>query len=86
MTPSHEITRMNHGQGFLANLVTVFLVVITSCWGAPVFTTHVSRSSLFGLGIATHQGKRRTIHAILASWLITLPLSAMLPAIVFGLS
>ena len=77
---------MNHGQGFTANLVTAFLVVVASRWGIPVSTTHVSCGSLFGLGLATRQGKWRTIQAILASWLITLPLAAIFAAMVYWLS
>ena len=83
---STGITRMNHGQGFTANLVTAFLVVVASRWGIPVSTTHVSCGSLFGLGLATRQGKSRTIQAILISWLITLPLAAIFAALTYWLS
>ncbi len=86
MTMSTGITRMNHGHGFTANLVTAFLVVVASRWGIPVSTTHVSCGSLFSLGLATRQGKRRTIQAILISWLITLPLAATFAALVYWLS
>ena len=86
LTMSSGITRMNHGQGFTANLVTAFLVVVASRWGIPVSTTHVSCGSLFGLGLATRQGKRRTIQAILISWLITLPLAALFAALTYWLS
>ncbi len=73
-------------RGFTANLVTAFLVVVASRWGIPVSTTHVACGSLFGLGLATRQGKRGTIQAILISWLVTLPLAATFAALAYWLS
>ena len=42
---------LNPGQGFTANLVTSFLVILASRFGVPVSTTHVSVGSLFGIGL-----------------------------------
>ncbi len=75
-TVSHEITSMNDGQGFSANLVTALLVLLASPMGMPVSTTHVSCGALFGIGAATGGGHRRAILAILGAWLLTLPLAA----------
>ncbi len=77
-TMSQRITAMNHGQGFTANLVTAFLVLIASRFGLPVSTTHVSCGSLFGLGAVTGQGQWATVRSILLSWLVTLPCAALL--------
>ncbi len=79
-TMGHEITTMNDGQGFSANLVTAGLVLIASRFGLPVSTTHVSVGSLFGIGAATGGGKKKSILMILAAWLLTLPLAAVLSA------
>lgn len=79
-TMSKKITPMNDGQGFTANLVTSILVTTASIHGFPVSTTHVSVGSLFGIGAATGEGSRKTARAILLSWVVTLPLSAMLAA------
>jgi PiT family inorganic phosphate transporter len=84
-TMSHGITRMNHGQGFTANLVTAVLVAGASRVGMPVSTTHVSCGALFGLGAATGHARRRTIAAILLAWITTLPLALMLGAASFAL-
>ena len=81
LTMSERITAMNHGQGFTANLVTAFLVLVASRWGLPVSTTHVSCGSLFGLGAATGQGRWSTVRAIALSWLVTLPVAACSAAI-----
>ena len=45
-TMSNKITKLNHGQGFTANLVTSILVIFASKLGMPVSTTHVSVGSL----------------------------------------
>src|SRR5579862_1740179 len=80
-TMSHKITRMNHGQGFLTNLVTAGLVLVASRFGLPVSTTHVSCGSLFGIGAITGQARWKTIAGVLLAWIVTLPLSALLAAI-----
>ncbi len=80
LTMSREITPMNHGQGFTANVITSFLVIIASRWGVPVSTTHVSCGSLFGIGVATGSGYWKTISQITLAWLLTLPLAALLSA------
>lgn len=82
-TMSRRITRMNHGQGFSANLVTAFLVVIASRWGLPVSTTHVSCGSLFGLSLVTGGGNRKTIRNILLAWGATLPIAALIGALLY---
>ena len=83
MTMSQRITKMNHGQGFTANLVTASLVIVASRFGLPVSTTHVSCGSLFGLGAVTRQGQGKTIQAILLSWLATLPVAAICAAAIY---
>ena len=77
-TLSHRITTMNPGQGFVANIVTGFLVVGASQMGLPVSTTHVSCGALFGIGTVTGAARWKTIGTILAAWVITLPLGGLL--------
>lgn len=80
-TMSLKVTKMNHGQGFTANLVTSFLVIIASKFGVPVSTTHVSCGSLFGIGAVTGQGNWTTIRSILMAWVITLPTAGIIGAV-----
>jgi len=84
-TMSHRITTMNHGQGFTANMVTAFLVIVASRWGVPVSTTHVSCGALFGIGTVTGNARWRTIASIAMAWVTTLPLAAALAAGAFVL-
>ena len=85
LTMSQRITRMNHGQGFSANLVTAFLVIFASRWGFPVSTTHVSCGSLFGIGLVNKKANLSLIRQIILAWVLTLPLAAMLSAACFAL-
>ena len=84
-TLAHKITDMNPGQGFAANLATALLVTTASLHGLPVSTTHVSVGALLGIGITTRQAKWRTVIPVLAAWVITLPLSALVSAALFRL-
>jgi len=84
LTMSERITTMNHGQGFTSNLVTSALVTLASQWGLPVSTTHVSCGSLFGLGTVNRSARWGVVRNILLSWLVTLPLAAVLAAVLYA--
>jgi inorganic phosphate transporter, PiT family len=79
-TMSKKITRMNHGQGFVANLITSMLVAGASRLGLPVSTTHVSVGALFGIGTINGTARARTVLTILLAWVTTLPSGAVLAA------
>lgn len=84
-TMSHRITTMNAGQGFTANLITAVTVIVASRLSLPVSTTHVSCGSLFGLGTVTGKAKWSGIAKIVLSWLVTLPVAAVIAAVAFRL-
>lgn len=79
-TMSKKITKMNHGQGFTANLITALLVSTASVNGLPVSTTHVSVGSLLGIGVVTRSSNLNTVKNILLSWVLTLPFAALIGA------
>lgn len=82
-TLAHKITGMNPGQGFAANLATALLTTTASLHGLPVSTTHVSVGALLGIGVTTRQARWRTIIPVLLAWIITLPTSALLAALIY---
>lgn len=82
-TMSKKITSMNDGQGFTANLATSILVSTASIHGLPVSTTHVSVGSILGIGIANKKGNTKVIKEILLSWVLTLPIAAILAVLFF---
>ncbi len=79
-TMSNKITKLNHGQGFTANLVTGLLVIFASRFGIPVSTTHVSVGSIFGIGLASKRLNTGIMQGIILSWLVTLPIAAVFSA------
>jgi len=83
-TMSQRITGMNDGQGFSANAVTAFLVLVASRFGLPVATTHVACGSLFGIGLLNGQARWGVIASILQAWVTTLPLGGLLGAAVYS--
>jgi inorganic phosphate transporter, PiT family len=84
-TMSHKITALNHGQGFSANLTTGILVLLASCFGLPVSTTHVSVGALFGIGVVTGQANPRVMMNVALSWVITLPCAALIASVAYAL-
>ena len=82
-TMSNKITKLNHGQGFTANLVTSIIVIFASKLGMPVSTTHVSVGSLFGIGLVTRHLNTRMVLEILLSWFMTLPIAAVFSGSVY---
>lgn len=82
-TMANNITPMNQGQGFTANTVTSLTVTFASIFGVPVSTTHVSVGALFGIGAATNQGNMSTVRKIISSWLLTLPIAALISGVVY---
>ncbi len=84
-TLAHKITDMNPGQGFAANLATALLVTTANVSGLPVSTTHVSVGALLGIGITTRQAKWHTVIPVLAAWVVTLPCTALVTAVIFYL-
>ncbi|MCJ8331715.1 MAG: inorganic phosphate transporter [Lentisphaeria bacterium] len=77
-TISNKITQMDEKEAFSANVVTAFLVIIASKLGMPVSTTHVSSGSIFALGISNGKANKAVILKVILSWLITLPLAAII--------
>ena len=73
---------MNDGQALTANLVTAMLVIGASRLGMPVSTTHVAVGAITGIGIANGSADRSVIRSILMSWVLTLPVAAVLAGLV----
>lgn len=85
VTMSKKITRMNDGQALTANLVTGLLVILASRYGLPVSTTHVSVGAISGIGLANRAVDKDVMSGILASWLLTLPVAAVIGALIYAL-
>lgn len=82
-TMSNKISKFNHGQGFTANLITGGLVILASRFGLPVSTTHVSVGSIYGIGLVNKTANNKEISKIILSWVLTLPVAALLSALLY---
>ena len=85
VTMSKKISRMNDGQALVANLVTGLLVILASRFALPVSTTHVSVGAIGGIGLANSSVDKGVMGGILASWLLTLPVAAIIGALAYAL-
>lgn len=82
-TLAYRITGMDARQGLAANLATSALTTTASLHGLPVSTTHVTVGALLGIGAVTGQARWRTAIPVLLAWLVTLPASALLSALIW---
>jgi inorganic phosphate transporter, PiT family len=85
-TMSRKVTKLNSGQGLSANVVTGVLVILASRFGLPVSTTHVSVGSIFGVGIISRTANSKMFIQILLSWILTLPIAAVLSGVVYAIA
>jgi phosphate/sulfate permease len=74
-TLAHKVAKMDHLEGFAANLATTAMVVATALHGFPVSTTHVSSSAIMGMGLRKGSGgvNHAMVGQIALAWLVTLP-------------
>jgi inorganic phosphate transporter, PiT family len=84
-TIGNDITSLTPSRGYCATLAAASTVVIASRTGLPVSTTHVAVGAVVGVGLARGVGALdlRVIATIVMSWLITLPVGAVLAALLF---
>jgi PiT family inorganic phosphate transporter len=79
-----KVTRMDHREGFLANLITAALVGPGAALGLPMSTTHVASGGIMGIAAARSTGiNRRTVRDMVLAWVVTLPASALLGIVAF---
>jgi len=84
-TVGRAITEMAPSRGFSAEFGAASTVLVFSLLGLPVSTTHTLVGAVIGVGLAHGLGalNLRVVRNIVNSWIITVPLSAVLAAIAF---
>ena len=84
-TIGSKITELVPTRGFSAELAAATTVVLASRTGIPVSTTHNSVGAVMGVGLARGIGalNLRVIGGIFMSWVITLPVGALLSIFFF---
>jgi PiT family inorganic phosphate transporter len=80
-----RITQLTPTRGFSAELAAAATVVLASRTGLPVSTTHILVGAVIGVGLARGVGAidLRVIGGIIVSWVVTLPASGILAALIF---
>jgi len=84
---AEKVTKMNHQEGLLANLVTAALVGPGAAFGLPMSTTHVSSGAIVGLGLQKNSTLNwKTVREMLLAWIVTLPSAALLGILAYAVS
>ena len=86
-TMGHKIIRLEPVNGFAAETAGAATILTASAFGAPVSTTHVIASSIFGVGASKRLSAVRWEVALnmVIAWVLTIPASALVGALVYGL-
>jgi len=84
-TVGEKITKLTPSRGFSAEFGAATTVLLASKMGLPISTTHTLVGSVIGVGLARGWGmlNLRVLRDILASWFLTLPIAALLSALIF---
>jgi PiT family inorganic phosphate transporter len=82
-----KITEITPTRGFSAEFGTASTVLVCSLMGLPISTTLVLVGAVMGVGLARGFGAidLRVIRRIFASWLVTIPVSAVFAAVIYWL-
>ena len=87
-TVGSKITRLTPVQGTCASAGGAIMLFVATYLGIPVSTTHTITGSIIGVGAARKVSAVRWNIAtnIVLAWVITLPASALVAALVYWLS
>lgn len=84
-TIGHSITGISPTRGFAAEFGAATTVLMCSKMGLPVSTTHTLVGAVIGIGLLRGLASvnMKVVRTIFLSWLITVPVTAVLCAIIF---
>ncbi|WP_236097170.1 inorganic phosphate transporter [Dolichospermum planctonicum] len=87
-TIGKNIISLEPSSGFCAELATAMTILLASRLGLPVSTSHALVGGVVGIGLVQNLQaiKLSTIQNIAAAWLITVPISAAMSAIIFTIA
>ena len=86
-TMGTKITKLKPIGGFCAESAAALTLVMTALWGIPVSTTHTVTGSIVGVGSIHRFSAVRwgVARRIVWAWILTIPASAFVAALVYGL-
>ena len=75
---ARKVIRMDHREGFVANLITAALVGTGAALGLPMSTTHVASGAILGLSSRERKPNLSLVRDMILAWVVTLPAAAAL--------
>ncbi|MBN4066537.1 inorganic phosphate transporter [Simkania negevensis] len=86
-TVGRKITELTPTRGFAAEFGAATTILLASRFGLPISTTHSLIGAVLGVGLAKGIGaiNLRTLKDIVISWIVTVPIGAILSIIFFYL-
>lgn len=86
-TIGEKITELTPTRGFSAEFGAAITILLASKWGLPISTTHALVGAVFGVGMTRGISalNLRTIREIAVSWVVTIPLCAIMSILSFYL-
>jgi len=87
-TMGSRITKLSQHQGFSASLGGSIMIFTASALGIPVSTTHTITGCVIGAGVARRASAVRwgVARNVVTAWVITIPASATVGALFYGLT
>lgn len=84
-TMGMKLTKLKPIHGFAAETAGAFTLFIATSLGVPVSTTHTISGAIVGVGSTTNLNgiKWGTASKIVVSWILTIPLAALIAAVCF---
>ena len=84
-TVGEKITQLTPSRGIAANTAATIVVLACSRMGLPVSTTHTLVGSILGVGLARGLASvdRSVTRDIFGGWLITVPIAAIMSAVLY---
>jgi inorganic phosphate transporter, PiT family len=86
-TIGENIISLQPSSGFCAELATAATILLASRLGLPVSTSHALVGGVVGIAVVQNLKsiKFQTLEAIATAWVITVPISAVISAIIFSI-
>ncbi|NET01888.1 MAG: inorganic phosphate transporter [Sphaerospermopsis sp. SIO1G2] len=86
-TIGENIIKLEPSSGFCAEIATATTILLASKMGLPVSTSHALVGGVVGIGIVQNLKsiQLQTLQGIIAAWVITVPMSAVISAIIFSI-
>ncbi|MDA3043094.1 MULTISPECIES: inorganic phosphate transporter [unclassified Campylobacter] len=82
-TVGTNLTEIHPASGFSAELASAIVVMVASVLGLPISSTHVLIGAILGIGVVNGNTNWSLMKPIGLAWIITLPASSLLAAVMF---